>query len=59
MISDDRKAFEEWIQKPPYEENTPRYTEKDSWPGQYQSINVQLAWEAWQAGQNLGHAGEN
>lgn len=52
MIS--RRLFEEWIGGPPYERDLYRWPmdeTKHSWPGQYKDIAVQLAWEAWCAGQ--------
>ncbi len=42
--------FEAWIGEPPYERDTSRWPNdetKHAWPGQYQDIEVQLAWEAW------------
>ena len=48
-----REAFEEWITAPPYERDTRRWPEDESycsWPGQYQDIAVQIAWDAWQQG---------
>ena len=45
-----RELFEDWIGNPPYERDTSRWPNdetKHSWPGQYQDIDVQLAWEAW------------
>lgn len=45
-----RKAFENWIQSPPYERSVnrfPDYVAKFSRPGQYKDVNVQLAWESW------------
>jgi hypothetical protein len=47
-----REAFEAWVKSPPYEHDTRRFPmdeDKFSWPGQYQDITVELAWEAWQA----------
>jgi hypothetical protein len=46
-----RKAFEKWISVSPYEREIFRYPNdemKHAWPGQYQNIQVQIAWEAWQ-----------
>jgi hypothetical protein len=50
-MRDTRKAFEEWVGKPPFEYDTRRFSNdetKSAWQGQYRSIGVQLAWEAWQ-----------
>ena len=45
--SDLRKSFESWISSPPYELSTKRLADKSAWPGQYDDINVQRAFEAW------------
>jgi len=46
----ERAAFEAWITAPPIEAQVGRRGPDDpSWPGQYFSYAVQLAWEAWQA----------
>ena len=45
--SDSRAQFEKWISSPPYELTTKRLPESSAWPGQYNDINVQRAWEAW------------
>ena len=45
-----RQSFESWISAPPYEHEVLRYPDdetKHAWPGQYRSIAVQTAWEAW------------
>ncbi len=50
-----RKQFEEWISSPPYEREIARWpndSRKHAWPGQYEDIAVQLAWEAWQESVN-------
>lgn len=44
-----REAFEAWVSDPPFEYSIERMTELSSWPGNYRGIEVQLAWEAWQA----------
>lgn len=44
-----REQFESWIEKPPYERDTLRHGDATPWPGQYIDIDVQLAWESWQA----------
>ena len=49
-----RAAFEAWVSGAPYERPTERYpagAEECVWPGQYRDYPVQLAWEAWQAGE--------
>lgn len=45
-----REAFEAWVAAPPYEREVDRQGEADAWPGQYRDYDLQLAWEAWQAG---------
>lgn len=44
-----RAEFEAWITSPPYEKPVAKYAWSGSWPGQYQSYEVQLAWEAYRA----------
>lgn len=44
-----RAAFEAWITSPPYENPVTINPESSAWPGQYQSYEVQLAWEAYRA----------
>ncbi len=49
-INANRALFEDWIGNPPYERDTSRWPNDETrhaWPGQYQDIEVQLAWEAW------------
>jgi len=51
VVDSQRERFEAWI-SPPYERDVRRHSlwPKESlpaWPGQYASISVQLAWEAW------------
>lgn len=43
-----RERFEAWVSAPPYEQDTARLGRDSSWPGQYASYAVQLAWLAWQ-----------
>jgi hypothetical protein len=50
-----REAFEKWITAPPYEREIARWPQdetKYAWPGQYQDIAVQLAWESWMEAPN-------
>jgi hypothetical protein len=44
-----REAFEKFVSEPPFEYSIERQPENGCWPGNYRSIAVQLAWEAWQA----------
>jgi len=42
----ERKAFEAWISKPPFEQSVRRYSDNPqtaAWPGNYREYNVQLA----------------
>ena len=51
-----RQSFEAWISAPPYDHEVLRYPEDDTrfaWPGQYRSIAVQRAWEAWQEARKI------
>jgi hypothetical protein len=53
---EQRKAFEDWIAQSPFDRNIRRWPMNDNrhaWPGQYCHYEVQLAWEAWQAGQAM------
>lgn len=47
---DARAEFEAWITSPPYEKPVTINPESSGWPGQYRAYEVQLAWEAYQAG---------
>jgi len=52
VVDSQRARFEGWIRMPPYERNVHRHGRRPkeslpAWPGQYASISVQLAWEAW------------
>lgn len=53
-----RRRFEDWVSGPPYELEIMRLGKESSWPGQYSVTKVQLAWEAWVAGQGLEHPDE-
>lgn len=47
-----REDFEAWISAPPFEKSIRRLPMDEkltSWPGAYRPIEVELAWEAWQA----------
>lgn len=49
---DSREEFERWIYAPPYERGINKYPydhQREAWPGQYEDLAVQLAWEAWKA----------
>jgi hypothetical protein len=43
----EREAFEAFVSSPPFEYRIERMTEMSAWPGNYRSLAVQLAWEAW------------
>ena len=43
-----RAQFESWIKSPPYERRAIRFGESSAWPGSYASIDIDLAWQAWQ-----------
>jgi hypothetical protein len=45
----ERKRFEAWIKKSPYENDCRQYDVSDEvpWSGQYIQYSTQLAWEAW------------
>lgn len=45
-----RTEFEAWIASPPYEKPLGNNSEASGFPGQYRAYEVQLAWEAYQAG---------
>ncbi len=44
-----REEFEKWISSPPFERGITRMHEKSAWPGSYRPLDVDLAWQAWQA----------
>lgn len=57
MNTELRAEFEGWISHSPYERNIERWPNDSvhyGWPGQYQEINTQLAWEAFQKGRHAG-----
>ena len=45
----DREAFEAFISAPPFEFDVYRFDDRGAWPGNYTDIQVDLAWQAWQA----------
>lgn len=46
----ERTDFEAWISAPPFERRVMRFPESAcAWPGTYRDIEVDLAWQAWQA----------
>ena len=50
MTEDEiRKRFEAWISSEPYCQKVDRYPHDPyySWPDQYITIEVDMAWEAW------------
>lgn len=54
-IEQERKRFEAWISKPPFEKVISRFPNDErvtAWPGQYRDINVDLAWNAWREAVN-------
>ena len=49
---DCRAEFEKWISSPPFERVPTRYGNdptKYAWPGAYDEIDVELAWQCWLA----------
>lgn len=44
-----REAFEAFISAPPFEMPTERFDDRCAWPGGYTELEVDLAWQAWQA----------
>lgn len=44
----NRKEFEKWISALPFEKSIERFSEKEFWPGDYKSYEVELAWDSWQ-----------
>lgn len=42
-----REQFEKWVSSPPFEKSVVRFPEWSAWPGMYQDLNVDLAWQAW------------
>lgn len=50
-VIDSRTQFEQWISNAPFEREIKRWPADSAayaWPGQYQDIAVEVAWEAWQ-----------
>lgn len=47
-----RKAFEAFISAPPFEMPIERFDDRGAWPGGYTELEVDLAWQAWQAATN-------
>lgn len=48
----ERQAFEVWVSAAPFGYDVCRYPNdaaRYAWPDQYRRIEVQLAWDAWQA----------
>lgn len=45
--SAEREAFEAFVSSPPFEYSIERMSHLSAWPGNYRSLSVQLAWEAW------------
>lgn len=50
MTDEQREAFERWMQSTTWEFNIERYTDVSPWRGQYRSVAVTLASEAFLAG---------
>jgi hypothetical protein len=51
-MNESRAEFEAWITAPPFERDVtrkPNDPERVAWPGMYESYEIELAWEAWQA----------
>ena len=44
-----REAFEAFISAPPFEMPIERFDDRSAWPGSYTELEVDLAWQAWQA----------
>ena len=47
-----REAFEAFISAPPFEMPIERFDDRSAWPGSYTELEVDLAWQAWQAAIN-------
>lgn len=46
----ERRVFEAWIVKPPYQKDITRWASDHAvFPNQYRCYDTQLAWEAWWA----------
>lgn len=50
-----RASFERWIGAPPFEHMCDRNSDTSPWPGGYKRYETELAWEAWQAAEQLYH----
>ena len=44
-----REDFEAFISAPPFEMPIERFDDRSAWPGSYTELEVDLAWQAWQA----------
>jgi len=44
-----REAFEAFISAPPFEMPIERFDDRSAWPGGYTELEVDLAWQAYQA----------
>ena len=44
-----RESFEAFISAPPFEMPIDRFDDRSAWPGSYTELEVDLAWQAWQA----------
>ena len=44
-----REDFEAFISAPPFEMPIERFDDRGAWPGSYTELEVDLAWQAWQA----------
>ena len=44
-----RESFEAFISAPPFEMPIERFDDRSAWPGSYTELEVDLAWQAWQA----------
>lgn len=55
-IEAERKRFEAWISSPPFERSIERIPDDahHAWPGSYRPLDVDLAWQAWQAATKVG-----
>lgn len=48
-----REKFEQWIKQAPFEKSVTRFSaDWSAWPGGYQDISVDLAWQAWKESQS-------
>ena len=51
-----REAFEAFISAPPFEMPIERFDDRSAWPGSYTELEVDLAWQAWQAATDAAQA---